>query len=197
MSETENHRDLTAQTPRNFGRLPLSIVLRIVFEGFSNRKVRTALTLAGIILATAFLMLVWSRVQPGPQTADERALKRWLVGLSLLVCTMGIANSVLMSVTDRFREIGTMKCLGASDRLIVYMFLLESLWFGLLGGLAGSSIGLAAARMSAGTTVSWGPMIVKFLLVILISSALSVIATIIPAGVAAKMTPMDAMRPLK
>ena len=47
----------------------------------------------------------------------------WLIVLSLLVCVVGITNAMLMSVTERFREIGTMKCLGALDSFIVKLFL--------------------------------------------------------------------------
>ena len=43
---------------------------------------------------------------------EERSKQTWLISLSLLVCVVGIANAMLMSVTERFREIGTMKCLG-------------------------------------------------------------------------------------
>ena len=56
---------------------------------------------------------------------EEESKQMWLIGLSLLVCVVGIANAMLMSVTERFREIGTMKCLGALDSFIVKLFLLE------------------------------------------------------------------------
>ena len=46
--------------------------------------------------------------------------------MSLLVCTVGITNSMLMAVTERFKEIGTMKCLGALDSFVVVLFMLES-----------------------------------------------------------------------
>ena len=57
---------------------------------------------------------------------EESSKQTWLITLSLLVCVVGIANAMLMSVTERFREIGTMKCLGALDSFIVKLFLLES-----------------------------------------------------------------------
>ena len=58
--------------------------------------------------------------------AEEEAKQTWLISLSLLVCVVGIANAMLMSVTERFREIGTMKCLGALDSFIMTIFLMES-----------------------------------------------------------------------
>ena len=73
---------------------------------------------------------------------EERSKQTWLISLSLLVCVVGIANAMLMSVTERFREIGTMKCLGALDTFIVKLFLLESTFQGLAGTSAGSSLAL-------------------------------------------------------
>ena len=59
-------------------------------------------------------------------TAGSSAKQRWLLILSLLVCVVGIINAQLMAVTERFREIGTMKCLGALDRFVLRLFILES-----------------------------------------------------------------------
>jgi putative ABC transport system permease protein len=50
------------------------------------------------------------------------AKQRWIIILSLLVCVVGIVNAQLMAVTERFREIGTMKCLGALDRFVLRLF---------------------------------------------------------------------------
>ena len=60
------------------------------------------------------------------EIADARLQRRWVVGLALLVAFVGIVNAMLMSVTERFREIGTMKCLGALDGFIVKLFVIES-----------------------------------------------------------------------
>ena len=65
--------------------------------------------------------------------------------MSLIVCVVGIANSMLMAVTERFREIGTMKCLGALDGFVVRLFLLESGFQGFSGALIGALIGTLGA----------------------------------------------------
>jgi ABC-type lipoprotein release transport system permease subunit len=65
----------------------------------------------------------------------------WLVVLSLLVCLGGIMNAMLMSVTERYRDIGTMKCLGALDSFILKLFVLESSVQGLIGTFIGLVIG--------------------------------------------------------
>jgi hypothetical protein len=72
-----------------------------------------------------------------PSTPKEiesnRIQTRWLMSLALLVAFVGILNAMLMSVTERFREIGTMKCLGALDSFIIKLFLIESLFQGGVG----------------------------------------------------------------
>jgi len=126
----------------------------------------------------------------------------WLLVVSFLVCVVGIANAMLMSVTERFREIATMKCLGATDGFIMISFVLESC----MQGIAGSAMGLALGFL-LGTTRTWakyGWMAMQSLpgLDILWAGALSVVlgilisalAAVYPAWVAARLAPMEAMR---
>ena len=132
--------------------------------------------------------------------------------LSLLVCVVGIVNSMLMSVSERVREIGTMKCLGALDRFIVKLFLLESSFQGVIGTLVGLLIGFALSFIRSvfsylyidPTTEIWHFFAWDYFPVIdvlqsafwafVIGSVLSVAAAIYPAYGAAKMQPVDAMR---
>src|SRR5437762_13903572 len=85
---------------------------------------------------------------------NDRIQTRWLVGLALLVAFVGILNAMLMSVTERFREIGTMKCLGALDGFIIKLFLIESLFQGAVGTLVGVLLGLALSLIAA--SISFG-----------------------------------------
>ena len=80
----------------------------------------------------------------------------WLVVMSLLVCTVGITNSMLMAVTERFKEIGTMKCLGALDKFVVTLFILESGMMGIVASLLGWVVGFLAIILIAGFTKGWG-----------------------------------------
>jgi len=128
--------------------------------------------------------------------------ERWIVALSLLVCTVGIINAQLMAVTERFREIGTMKCLGALDRFILRLFLIEAgiqgLAGSLIGALAGLIIGLATALIRFGTPavshLAAADIGKSLLFSVLVGAGLSLIGVVYPAIVAARMRPVEAMR---
>ena len=122
--------------------------------------------------------------------------------MALLTCAVGIANAMLMSVTERFREIGTMKCLGAPDGLVVKLFLLESSMLGIVGAVLGIVlgvvVGLLAALLQFGTYgVTYFPQVEALQVLggaILAGLLLAVIGAVYPAAVAARMTPVDALR---
>ena len=77
--------------------------------------------------------------------------------MALLVCTVGITNSMLMSVSERFREIGTMKCLGALNSLIVRLFLIEALFMGFVASFAGWVLGFLGIFLVRWGTLGWNP----------------------------------------
>jgi len=133
---------------------------------------------------------------------EEKSKQSWLISLSLLVCVVGIANAMLMSVTERFREIGTMKCLGALDSFIVKLFLLESTFQGSAGTSIGILIGflltLGLALIDYGTYVfNYFPAIgilKSALAALVVGTLLSLVGAMLPAYRAAKMEPVEAMR---
>jgi cell division protein FtsX len=136
------------------------------------------------------------------EIADARIQSRWLVALALLVAFVGILNAMLMSVTERFREIGTMKCLGALDGFIVKLFLLESLFQGVVGTVAGVFLGLALSLF--GVVSSYGrdawhdvpvaQLLFRILVCLIVGVALTVAGAVYPAWQAARMQPIEAMR---
>lgn len=136
------------------------------------------------------------------EIANNRVQKRWLVGLALLVAFVGILNAMLMSVTERFREIGTMKCLGALDSFIIKLFLIESLLQGVVGTAVGVVVGLglslAGAWVKYGTVavanVPMGEVAGYFGLCLLVGIVLTVGGALYPAWQAARMQPIEAMR---
>jgi putative ABC transport system permease protein len=126
----------------------------------------------------------------------------WLLFVSMLVCVVGISNAMLMTVTERFREIATMKCLGALDGFIMLMFVLESCLLGLVGGMIGSvlggGIGLARMLFALGfefvALVPLGPVAVGMATAVAMGVAMAAVAAVYPALKAARLAPMEAMR---
>ena len=141
-----------------------------------------------------------------PTTAAEiennRIQTRWLLGLALLVAFVGILNAMLMSVTERFREIGTMKCLGALDSFIIKLFLIESLFQGIVGTLIGILLGVLlslASTLSSYGHFAWMNLPVTqialaLLVCLLVGVTLTVAGALYPAWQAARMQPIEAMR---
>jgi hypothetical protein len=125
---------------------------------------------------------------------------RWLIAVSFLVCTVGVANAMFMSVTERFAEIATMKCLGAMDGFIRVMFLFESGIQGILGAVAGIVLGYALAGVRAAGI--YGDLLVVPGRELLVGAGacvgaglvLAVLAAVGPASAASRLAPMEAMR---
>jgi hypothetical protein len=137
-----------------------------------------------------------------PESVGTGAKERWIIILSLLVCTVGIVNAQLMAVTERFREIGTMKCLGALDSFVLRLFLLEAGMQGFVGSLLGALFGAVAALLVGlarfgFASLAWLPMGGILLAVgasVAVGFVLSLAGVVYPAVVAARMRPVEAMR---
>jgi putative ABC transport system permease protein len=206
-------------------RLPMRKAVRIAWKNIRVRWLRSLLVTSGIVLALAFLSFILCTeaqaagltvrgsgellnrlrkeglLTEGPD-ARARAQTWWMVGLALLVSFVGILNAMLMSVTERFREIGTMKCLGAMDALIVRLFLLESLFQGALGTSLGVALGLTLAGLQG--LASYGAEAWRLVppadllrivgLCFAAGISLTVVGALYPAWRAARMEPVDAMR---
>ncbi len=126
----------------------------------------------------------------------------WLIAVSLMVCVVGIANAMLMSVTERFKEIATMKCLGATDGFIMINFIMESAMQGLAGGVLGTLAGLILGAVRSVANFGFIAMENLSLLAMLgtagaaivVGVVISILAAMYPAWVAARLAPMEAMR---
>ncbi|MBW3635668.1 MAG: FtsX-like permease family protein [Armatimonadetes bacterium] len=191
----------TARVERQIS-LPFKQAFRIALRNITIRVGRAMITGAGTMLGIAFLMSVFASnlmltargVEPSPAQAQKAA---WLVAMSLLVSFVGITNSMLMSVTERYKEIGTFKCLGALDNFIVKMFLIESGLLGFFGSLIGSIVGLLfviVTNLGFVGAFNWALALLYMLACIVLGTLLSVGAALPPAIRAAKMQAVDAMR---
>jgi putative ABC transport system permease protein len=192
--------------------LPLGKAFQISVNSLRIRFWRSVITAGGTFLGIAFLVSVLtqalvdkalpSTMMDATQMMEAANRQIWLVVVSLMVCTVGITNSMLMAVTERYREIGTMKCLGALDKFVVELFLLESLIMGVTASLAGWIVGFLITIVAAWMSHGWGIVssislveAPKMLLMALgVGTLLTIIATIPPAIRAARMPPAIALR---
>ncbi len=118
-----------------------------------------------------------------------------IAGISLLVGGIGIMNIMLVSVTERTREIGVRKALGAKPRDILSQFLLEAILLSCVGGLIGISIGVIIAYFS--TKALSVPLVVSLPSIVLafaFSAAVGIFFGFYPAQRAAKLDPVDSLR---
>ncbi len=207
--------------------LPFRKSVEIAFQSIRVRFFRSLVTTTSLVLAVAFLSFLSScndfaqgvlasgsvesyqkLISAGFDVSVEAAgisssaKQRWIVILSLMVCIVGIINAQLMSVTERFREIGTMKCLGALDRFIVRLFVLEALMQGVAGSVTGALLGVLAAAVSSTVNLGFealtqaplGTLLISVTTAVIIGTTLSLLGVIYPAILAARMQPVEAMR---
>ena len=217
-----------SETPQNrLLVLPIKKSVEIALKSIRVRFFRSLITTLSLVLAVSFLSFVnvTTDVANGLLAKEDPGLRRvlirsgydiapeensvgsspklrWIVILSLMVCVVGIVNAQLMAVTERFREIGTMKCLGALDRFILKLFLLEAGIQGLAGAGAGALLGALFSLFNsfirfgnvALTSLRWTDVGQSVLFAILVGFILSLVGVMYPAIVAARMQPVEAMR---
>lgn len=119
----------------------------------------------------------------------------WIASISLLVGGIGVMNIMLVSVTERTREIGLKKALGARKRKILSQFLTEAAVLTLLGGIIGIGAGIGLAYIISG--ISSVPVAISIpisLVAVLFSMLIGIVFGLIPSLKAANMNPIDALR---
>ncbi len=128
-------------------------------------------------------------------TAAFRSLLSWVAGVSLIVGGIGIMNIMLVSVTERTREIGIRQSVGASPSDIRWQFLTESLLLSLVGGAVGVAVGVGGAWLfGAVGDMPTSLVPASILLAFASAAAVGVFFGFYPANRAAQLDPIEALR---
>ncbi|NLC07426.1 MAG: FtsX-like permease family protein [Syntrophomonadaceae bacterium] len=118
-----------------------------------------------------------------------------IAGISLVVGGIGVMNIMLVSVTERTREIGVRMALGARRKDVLTQFLIEAVVISMVGGIIGMILGLGGSTLLAlalklPPMLSWSPVLLAFTF----SAAIGIFFGIYPANKAAKLDPIEALR---
>lgn len=179
-------------------RLDLALVFEMAFSSLRERLGRTVLTILTVAFSAGFVFFLLLSPQ-AQRPADIQGAQLLLI-LALLVSAAGIVNTMLMTVTRRFREIGTLKCLGALDSFVLLSVIVESALMGLAGAAAGVVGGLLGAVLvalvdPAGLAgLRWEGWVWKLGAALGVGLVLTVVGAVPPALVASRMAPVEAMR---
>ncbi|MCO5170834.1 MAG: ABC transporter permease [Planctomycetes bacterium] len=203
--------------------VPITTVLRMVGEGAGRRLLITAQAKDPALADQAIDQIRWNlRLRHGLRadapddfgvfTQDQflqsfqkvsvmvTGLLIGIVSVALLVGGIGIMNIMLVSVSERTREIGIRKALGAKNRDILLQFLVEAITLGALGGVVGIGLGFLAGlvtREAISVWVDFPPVFVPVWAVALalgFSGSVGLISGIYPAWKAARLDPIEALR---
>jgi putative ABC transport system permease protein len=142
---------------------------------------------------------LWSNdslVESFENTAEKIQFGAILIGMiSLLVGSIGVMNIMLVSVTERTKEIGTRKAVGAKRKTILFQFLNEAIFLSLIGGALGVFLGfLLAFILSASFNMPFAVPLWAVLSGLIVTSAVGLFAGIYPAAKASKLDPIEALR---
>ncbi|MCD8354986.1 MAG: ABC transporter permease [Clostridia bacterium] len=119
----------------------------------------------------------------------------WIASISLLVGAIGVMNIMLVSVTERTREIGLKKALGAKHSIILSQFLTESAVLACIGGIFGVVSGIVMSKViSLLTGTPTAISLPSIFIAVLLSALIGMISGVFPAVKAAKLNPIDALR---
>ncbi|MFD2213054.1 ABC transporter permease [Metabacillus endolithicus] len=118
-----------------------------------------------------------------------------IAGISLVVGGIGVMNIMLVSVTERTKEIGIRKALGATKRQILTQFLIESVTLTLIGGIIGILLGAIAANVVS-IFAGWPPLISWQVVLggLIFSMVIGIVFGMLPANKAARLSPIESLR---
>ena len=137
---------------------------------------------------------IWSQETSIPSRSTNSMLI-WIAGISLLVGGIGVMNIMLVSVTERTREIGLKKALGARKNRILSQFLTEAAVLTSIGGILGVAVGIALSyviQFVAQVPVSIS--VPAILISVVFSTVVGIVFGLLPSIQASKLDPIEALR---
>jgi len=195
-----------ATTGQQATTFPITQALKFSWNDMMVRGTRSRIIAFSILLSVTFMVFLSVMASIFAAMTGEVATVQthyFLIEIiALLVCLVGVANTMLMSVTERFKEIGTMKCLGARDAHVVLIFLFEALILGAIGGSGGALIGLAVGAVVSGLQVGWTIVmqvpaqeyVDHVLRGVVTAVLLGQLGSLYPAYYVARLKPVEALR---
>ena len=162
---------------------------RVVNENHGDDDFANAITMTSIIESVQQIIAI------------AQVVLLSIASIALVVASIGIMNTMLTSVMERTREIGIMKAIGATNKDVLFIFIMEGIFISIIGGSAGIILGVLGSQgLSSILTSSFGgalsPVITSSSIVLGLGVAVIVgmLSSLYPARKAAKMSPIEAVR---
>jgi len=210
--ERQDTTTLEAGGTDDFCYLPYTTAVRLSRTGIPSSyifaTVDTTVTDEAVTLITDFLTPIYQSTDLFHITAMSEMLDSLnsmvskmslmlggIAGISLLVAGVGVMNIMLVSVTERTREIGIRKALGARPGVIMQQFVIEALMTSTLGGLFGIALGsILSSIVGAAMSISAPPTPMAVIVSFSVSVFIGLVFGYMPAKRAASLNPIDALR---
>ncbi len=166
----------------------LSDAIRLGLRYIRGRG-QAPVNIASISLASAFYAYIALNLSGG-----LGAYRLWLLSVAVIVAAVSTATVMLISVYERYREIGVLKCIGALDRHVFLLIIVEAFIQGVIGGVIGILLGVIPALIFTPLNGLSGVNYLALASTMLLSTLISTASSLYPAYRAMRLNPIEALR---